>query len=97
LVQVLAMSPEDFFGRLNALLVANPPEPSDPATLGRIAKRGIAPGALFSMAAFSPELRKAIEEGVAARQKMRETKRGKNVNGWEITLEPWIIALGLSR
>ena len=52
--QVLAMSPEAFFGRFNALLVANPPEPADPATMARIAGLGIAPGVLFSMAAFSP-------------------------------------------
>ncbi len=77
-----------FFSRLNALLVANPPEPADPATMARIAKLGIAPGASFSMAAFSPDVRKAIEEGVAAGQKqMRETQRGKNVNGWDITLD----------
>ncbi len=86
--QVLAMSPETFFNRLNALLVANPPEPADPATMARIARLGIAPGASFSMAAFGPEVRKAIEEGVAAGQKlMRETQRGKNVNGWDITLD----------
>ena len=86
--QVLAMSPEAFFGRLNALLVANPPEPADPATMARIARLGIAPGASFSMAAFSPDVRKAIEEGVAAGQKqMRETQRGKNVNGWDIALD----------
>ena len=86
--QVLAMSPEAFFSRLNALLVTNPPEPADPATMARIAKLGIAPGASFSMAAFSPEVRKAIEDGVAAGQKhMRETQRGKEVNGWEITLD----------
>ncbi len=86
--QVLAMSPEAFFGRLNALLVANPPEPADPVTMARIARLGIAPGASFSLAAFGPDVRKAIEEGVAAGQKqMRETPRGKNVNGWEITLD----------
>ena len=40
------------------------------------------------MAAFSPEVSKAIEEGVAAGQKlMRETPRGEDVNGWEITLD----------
>ena len=86
--QVLAMSPETFFGRLNALLATNPPEPADPATMARIARLGIAPGASFSMARFSPEVRKAIEEGIAAGQKvMREAKLGKDVNGWEITLD----------
>jgi hypothetical protein len=86
--QVLAMSPEDYFNRLNALLATNPPEPADPATMARLSKLGIVPGASFSMAAFSPVMRKAIEDGIAAGQKqMREAKRGKDVNGWDITLD----------
>jgi hypothetical protein len=86
--QMLAMPPEAFFSRLNALLVTNPPEPADPATMARIARLGIAPGEPFSMTAFTPEVRKAIEEGVAAGQRqMQETTRGKEVNGWEITLD----------
>lgn len=40
------------------------------------------------MTAFSSEVRQAIEECVEAGKKlMRETKRGKDVNGWEITLD----------
>ena len=86
--QVLAMSPEDFFNRLNRLLVTNPPEPDDPKTMARLATLGIAPGATFRMDAFTPEVRKAIEEGVAAGIKlMRETVRGKVVNGWQIALD----------
>ena len=86
--QVLAMSPEDFFNRLNRLLVTNPPEPDDPETMERIAKLGIGPGATFRMDAFTPEVRKAIEEGVANGIKMmRETVRGKIVNGWQIALD----------
>ena len=64
--QVLAMSPENFFNRLNRLLVTNPPEPDDPKTMARLATLGIAPGATFHMDAFAPEVRKAIEAGVAA-------------------------------
>ena len=63
--QVLALSPEDFFNRLNRLLVTNPPEPDDPKSMARLAKLGIAPGATFRMDAFTPEARKAIEAGVA--------------------------------
>ena len=47
--QVLALSPEDFFNRLNRLLVTNPPEPEDPKTMARLATLGIAPGATFRM------------------------------------------------
>ena len=86
--QVLAMSPEAFFNRLNALLVNNPPEPTDPATMTRIAKLGIVPGEAFKMGAFSPEVRKAIEDGVAQAQKLLpQTQRGKNINGWDMALD----------
>ncbi len=82
------MTPEEFFKRLNRLLVTNPPEPDDPETMKRIAKLGIGPGATFRMDAFTPEVRKAIEEGVANGNKiMRETPRGKIVNGWQIALD----------
>ena len=51
-------------------------------------KLGIAPGTTFKMSAFSPDVQKAISEGVAEAQKRIPTiKRGKNVNGWEITLD----------
>jgi hypothetical protein len=86
--QILAMSPEPFFNRLNALLATNPPEPADPATMTRIAKLGIAPGATFKMDAFTPDVRKSIEDGVADAQKLRPTTtRGKNVNGWGMALD----------
>ena len=86
--QVLALSPEDFFNRLNRLLLTNPPEPDDPKTMARLATLGIAPGATFRMDAFTPEVRKAIEAGVADGVKeMRETVRGKVVNGWQIALD----------
>ncbi len=86
--QVLAMSPEKFFNNLNRLLVANPPEPADPEMMERIAKLGIGPGEKFSMDDFTPDVRKAIEEGVAEGiETMKETVRGKIVNGWQIALD----------
>ena len=86
--QVLGMSSEAFFNRLNALMVANPPEPFDPEMMARLSRLGVAPGASFSMEAFSVEVRNAIEDGVAAGQRlMRQTRRGKRVNGWEIALD----------
>ena len=66
--QVFAMPPEVFFGRLNALLVDNPPHPDDAPVMARIAKLGIAPGANFKTESFTEEVRKAIEEGVLAGQ-----------------------------
>ncbi len=40
--QVTALSAEEYFNRLNALLVDNPPEPSDPELMRRIAALGVA-------------------------------------------------------
>jgi hypothetical protein len=86
--QVLAMSPQDFFSRLNALMEKNPPYPEDTPMLERIAKLGIGPGKTFNMESFTPEVRKAIEEGVADGVKlMNDTPRGKDVNGWRIALD----------
>ena len=86
--QVLAMSPEEFFNRLNRLLVTNPPEPDDPETMARIARLGIGPRETFRIDAWAPEVRAAIAEGVANGIKiMRETSRGKIVNGWQIALD----------
>ena len=83
--QILDMSPETFFNRLNRLLAGDPPEPDDPKTMARLATLGIAPGATFSMSAFAPDVRKAIKDGVpGAIKTMRETVRGEVVNGWQI-------------
>jgi len=86
--QVLAMTPQQFFSRLNELLVHNPPYPADAPMVARIATLGIGPGKHFDMTSFSPDVRKAIEEGVADGVKlMKETPRGKDVNGWRIALD----------
>jgi hypothetical protein len=86
--QVLAMSPDTFFSRLNALLVTNPPEPADPAIMARLAMLNIGPGKTFTMASFTPEVRTAIEAGVADGQKLLPTTtRGKNINGWDVALD----------
>ena len=46
------MTPETFFGRLNALLAANPPYAADAPVMERIAALGIAPGAEFPWESF---------------------------------------------
>jgi hypothetical protein len=86
--QIAALPAEEFFRRLNRLLVRNPPYEADRPVMNRIARLGIAPGAAFSTAVFTPEIRAAIDDGVTeARQVIRETPRGRNVNGWDITLD----------
>jgi hypothetical protein len=85
--QVFALPAEGFFGRLNALLVDNPPRADDAPVMARIAKLGIAPGANFKTESFTDDVRKAIEEGVLAGQeeiKDWHSKMGEKVNGWQL-------------
>jgi hypothetical protein len=60
--QILAMPAEEFFRRLNRLLVSNPPYDADRPVMNRIARLGIVPGAAFSMAVFPPDVRAAIQD-----------------------------------
>lgn len=87
--EILAMSPEAFFGRLNALLVANPPEPADPAIMERLARLGIRPGAKFDFAALRPEVQTAVQQGMEAGQtKIQDAKLGAPlVNHWNYALD----------
>ena len=85
--QVLSLSPEAFFNRLNRLLVMNPPEPEDPKTMARLATLGIAPGATFRMDAIT---RRA--QGDRGRRRRRDQgdardRARKEVNGWQIALD----------
>jgi hypothetical protein len=88
--QILAMGPETFFGRLNALLPANPPYPADAPVMERIARLGITPGAAFPWASFAPAVQEAISKGVeAGKQAVRaqEAHLGEHVNGWQMALD----------
>ena len=88
--QVLAMSPETFFGRLNALLATNPPYPDDAPVMERIAQLGIAPGAEFPWTSFESEAQRAIAAGVEAGKQAihaQEQHLGDHINGWQITLD----------
>ncbi len=85
--QVFAMSAQEFFSRLNALMVGNPPRQNDSLTLALIAKIGVAPGVSFDLEEFEPDVRKAIEDAIpVAQQAIRdeEAHMGEMVNGWQI-------------
>jgi hypothetical protein len=47
--RITKMGIDEFFNRMNRLLVANPPSQNDTAAMAKFAKIGIAPGATFSM------------------------------------------------
>ena len=56
--------------------------------LDKFARIGIGPGHPFDLAAYSPEVAKAIEEGISAgRDKVRNKAEnlGTKVNGWDIS------------
>src|SRR5262245_24784550 len=60
--QVFALSPEEFFRRLNRLLVRNPPYEADRPAMARFARLGIAAGAAFSTVAFDDDVQAAIDD-----------------------------------
>ena len=55
----------DFFNELNFVLQFCPTHPSEKELMARFAKLGIGAGRSFDAQALSPELRKAVEDGVA--------------------------------
>jgi hypothetical protein len=57
-------SPE-FFGVLNFVLRFCPTHPSEKTLMARFARLGIGPGGAFDAAKLTPEIRKAVEEGMA--------------------------------
>lgn len=84
--QVLRMAPEQFFGRLNALLPGNPPYLADAPLMARISRLGVAAGEPFPWDDFAPEVQAAVAEGVkAGLAQIKATPRGVDVNGWELT------------
>lgn len=59
--QVIEFLPiEDFFNRLNTLLVTNPPPPADADALALFSTIGVGPGLTFSMDKFDEETRLAM-------------------------------------
>lgn len=56
------MPVEEYFDRLNALLVDNPGYPADRPLLAKFAKLGIGPGLKFELSKFSPQVRMVIED-----------------------------------
>ena len=54
-----------FFGELNFILQFTPTHPSEKALMARFAKIGVGAGKSFDVNALSPDMRKALEDGMA--------------------------------
>jgi len=75
----------EFINYLNFILEQTSPHPSEAKLLQKFSKIGIGPNTPFDAEQLDPEMRKAIEEGIAgALSKIQtETKNlGKRKNGW---------------
>lgn len=64
--QIERLSVAEFFSTFARLLIANPPHPADAPLMSEIARLGILPGKPLDVAALTPELQKAMEEGAAS-------------------------------
>ena len=88
--QVMALDADQFFGNLNRLMVTNPAYATDAPILKKLLPLGISPGASFSTASMSAEVKSAIEEGMAEAKAAlaHEMKTlGKIVNNWSLTYD----------
>ena len=74
-----------FIGYANFLLGQVEPHPSEQALLERFAAIGIGPHRKFEASQLSPEIRKAIEDGIAAaRTRIAAQKLVVEKNGWTL-------------
>ena len=86
--QLLAMSTNEFFNRLNSLLVDNPPYDYDAPVMARFKPLGIGAGLTFDIAAFSAEVQAAMAkfgktdplETAARLVKQGQTQRSREIS-----------------
>jgi hypothetical protein len=75
----------EFISYLNFILGQTKPHPSEAILMQKFSQIGIGPNAPFDAEKLDPEMRKAIEEGIAGALSKIQTKTqnlGKRVNGW---------------
>lgn len=84
---VAAMDAPAFFGRLAALMKANPPALADAPMVAKMAAIGVVPGQQFILNRSGENMAKAIADGVNdGKQRIKELAHdpgiGKLINGW---------------
>jgi hypothetical protein len=86
--QVNALSADEYFSMLAALMKRNPPAAADAPILARMASLGIVPGQPFSAAGLGPEAQQALQAvpRLGVEKIMGQFKSaGRRENGWEFT------------
>jgi hypothetical protein len=80
------MKAEQFFDRFGELTRDNPPSGADVPILASIARIGVVPGKQFDANALTPEVRAAVERGIARGQRTIEeqTAIAMNQRGWTL-------------
>ncbi|CAG8645348.1 14562_t:CDS:1 [Cetraspora pellucida] len=91
---VAKLKPQDFFNRLNMLMVDNPPAPDDAIAMLRFREISIVAGRLFDLDHFSSEVENAIESGYnnalneIGTSTLEPTKQSaRKTNYWSLPLE----------
>ena len=82
--QVAQMDAATFFGRLNALMVSNPPSAADAPALARFAPFGIGPGKALDPKGLDPVLEAGLKLGRTRLTEEAKKPKGTSVNGWDI-------------
>lgn len=83
--KLATLTTEDYFNRLNRLMMTNPPAKEDSALLSKYSKYGIAPGAAFNPESLSEQDRADLPRLPAMmRNKFQsgEQVKASEVNGW---------------
>jgi hypothetical protein len=89
--QMEEMDAATFFARFAELMKDNPPHHNDYPMIHRMKQIGIEPGNSFDLAQASPQIQKALKNGVSLglkRLKAGLSEAGTVVNSWRILLPP---------
>lgn len=91
--KVFKMSTEEFFNRLNRLMVNNPPAAEDAPFLQKYAKYGVAPGAKFTIDPMNPRELRSLSD-IPSRVK---GKFDKTIDSLAFPKEGWVTLKNLGR
>jgi hypothetical protein len=89
--KLFTLTTEDYFNRLNRLMLTNPPDKNDAPLLSKVSKFGIAPGAAFNPKALSEADQAELARLPAYERNKFQTNeqmKSEEVNGWVLFKSP---------